>query len=301
MNLHNLLHSVDEQQLHILNIVIRQNSEIVAEHDFVPEQRVLLWSVSKTFTSMAVGIAEAEGYFHIEDPLAEYFRTPADPLWAQVTIRDLLRMGIGQRKDPFSAALDAGLALDNVEKLFLDETVVDPPGSHFLYNNAATYMLSKLISLRTGQCLNDYLRPRLFDPLGIHDVYWEADVNGVNFGCSGLHLNAHELSTFGQLLLDEGMMGHTRLIPREYIRAATVKQIDNADFNEYFATADHRAGYGYQIWLNRIPNTYRLDGYKGQYAVVIPEKQAVVTFVSDEPARITNILELTWDYLLEQL
>lgn len=301
MNLQNLLHAVDEQQLHILNIVIRQNGEIIAEHNFVDERRALLYSVSKTFTSMAVGIAEAEGYFHIGDPLSDYFRTPTDPLWAQMTIRDLLRMGVGQRKDPLSTALDAGQPLDNVEKLFFDEMLIDPPGSHFHYNNAATYMLSKLISLRTGLCLNDYLRPRIFEPLGILNVYWEADVNGVNFGCSGLRLNAHELSKFGQLLLDEGMMGSTRLIPREYIRAATTKQIDNTDFNAYFATTDHRVGYGFQIWLNRIPNSYRLDGYKGQYAVVIPEKQAVITFISDEPTKSTNILELIWDYLLEQL
>lgn len=301
MDLQPIINSVKDQNLHVLNLVIRQNGRIISKHDFQPEERVLLWSVSKTFTSMAVGIAQSEGFFQITDPLSQYFNIPSDPLWRQVTIRDLLCMGTGQRSDPFSAALNAGLPLDNVEKLFFAEPVVDAPGTHFLYNNAATYMLSKLINMRTGVCLNEYLRPRIFEPLGIKNVRWEADVNGVNFGCSGLYLNADELSRFGQLLLDEGWLVSKHLIPADYIRAAASKQIDTSDFNEYFATADHRTGYGYQMWMNSISGTCRLDGYMGQYVVIIPRMKAVVAITSNEPTKMVNILELVWQYLLDQL
>jgi CubicO group peptidase (beta-lactamase class C family) len=301
MNLNKLVEAVHERNLHILNLVVRQNGKITAEHDFAEEKPVLLWSVSKTFTAMAIGIAEQEGYFKLTDQLSAYFHTPATELFNKLTIRDLLCMGTGQKKCPVTEALSSGKPLDNIEELFFKEPVVFEPGTHFLYNNAATYMLSKLISIRTGDCLSDYLRPRIYEPLGIKDVQWEKDVNGINFGCSGLYLSAHDLSKFGQLLLNEGIWENQRLIPKSYLQEATRKQIETADFNEPFATADHRSGYGYQLWLNSYPGSYRLDGMYGQYVVIIPDKSAVITYVSNEPQNMTGILELTWEYLTAQL
>jgi CubicO group peptidase (beta-lactamase class C family) len=301
MDLSNLIQSADEQNLHILNIVVRQKGEITAEHNFAEETPVHLWSVSKTFTSMAIGIAACEGYFHLNDKLANYFPAATREKFNQLTIRDLLCMGTGQRECPFEKALNAGNNLDNVEKLFFEEPVVYAPGRHFLYSNAVTYMLSKLISVRTGNCLLDYLRPHIFEPLEIENVQWEKDVNGINFGCAGLHLCAHDLSKFGQLLLNEGMWNGKSLIPKQYIQEATKKQIDTSDFNKPFATADHKSGYGYQLWMNSYPGSYRLDGLYGQYVVIIPNKHAVITYVSNEPQNMTGILELTWKYIVEQL
>jgi CubicO group peptidase (beta-lactamase class C family) len=301
MDLTRLIRSVNEQNLHILNIVVRQNGEITAEHDFEPEKRLLLWSVSKTFTSIAVGIAVHEGFFDIEETLATYFQVPATDMWNRLTIRHLLCMGVGQARCPLTAAMDAGQPLDDIEKLFFNEPLVHEPGTRFLYNNAATYMLSKLISVRTGSCVSDYLRPRLFEPLGIRNVYWEKDIQGVNIGCSGLYLSAHEVSQFGQLLLDGGKWERKSLIPGEYIRAASSKQIDTSDFQTPWATADHKSGYGYQLWMNSYPDSYRLDGLYGQYAVILPEKKAVITYISNEPKNMTAILELTWKYLVKQL
>jgi CubicO group peptidase (beta-lactamase class C family) len=295
------LHSVVEENLHILNIIVRQNGEIIARHDFAEEKRVHLWSASKTFTSMGIGIAESEGYFKLNDRLSLYFHIPAGDWWNQLTIHDLLCMGTGQNKSSFTEAQNEGKPLDNVEELFFREPIMHKPGTHFLYDNATTYMLSKLISICTGSCLNDYLSPRIFEPLGIRNVEWEKDINGVNFGCGGLHLSAHELSKAGQLLLDEGRWGGTGLIPQEYIKKASRKQIDTSDFYEPFATADHKSGYGYQVWMNSYPGSYRMDGLYGQYAVIIPEKKTVITYISNEPKNMTGILELTWKYLIEQL
>ena len=126
-------------------------------------------------------------------------------------------------------------------------------------------------------------------------------MNGINFGCAGLHLCAHDLSKFGQLLLNEGVWNGKSLIPQQYIQEATKKQIDTSDFNEYFATADHKSGYGYQLWMNSYPGSYRLDGLYGQYVVIIPNKKAVITYVSNEPKNMTGILELTWKYIVGQL
>ena len=170
MYLGNLIQSANEQNLHILHIVVRQNGEITAEHNFAEETPVLLWSVSKTFTSMAIGIAAHEGYFNINDKIADYFQAAKREKFNKLTIRDLLCMGTGQTQCPVDKALDEGRNLDNVEELFFEEPIVYEPGRHYMYNNAATYMLSKLISITTGDCLLDYLRPRIFEPLGITSV-----------------------------------------------------------------------------------------------------------------------------------
>ncbi len=301
MNLQPLIHAVDQQDLHVLNIVVMQNGNITAEHDFAEEKRVLLWSGSKTFTSMAIGIAEYEGYLKIGDKLSKYFHTPAEAFWDQITVRDLLCMGTGQMKCPIDEALNSGKSLDNVEKLFFEEPIVYTPGTHFFYSNTATYMLSKLISIQTKTSLNEYLRPRVFEPLVLENVQWEKDINGIDFGCSGLYLSAHEVAKFGQLLLNEGEWENKRLIPQKYIQEATKKQISNADFNKSFATADHKNGYGYQVWMNSYSGSYRLDGLYGQYAVIIPDKKAVIVYISNEPKNMTGILELTWKYIVEQL
>lgn len=137
--------------------------------------------------------------------------------------------------------------------------------------------------------------------MGIVDVDWEKNTHGVNFGCAGLHLSARDLSKLGQLYLNEGVWEGKCLVPQKYIREATRKQIDTSDFHAYFATADHKSGYGYHVWMNSYPGSYRMDGLYGQYVVIITEKNAVITYVSNEPQKMTAILELTWNCIVDQL
>jgi CubicO group peptidase (beta-lactamase class C family) len=298
-----LIASAQAQNLQILNVIVRQHGEIIARHDFAPEKPVLLWSASKTFVSMAVGIAQAEGLFSINDPLLEYFHPEGEvnDNLQHLRVRDLLCMGAGHRVDPVSAALEKGESVDDIESLFFAEPFVDAPGTRFKYDNSATYMLSKLITKRSGLNLRDYLLPRLFNPLSIETPHWESDSASIAFGCSGLYLNATDLSKFGQLLLNLGEWQSKQLIPREYVVQATRQQISTADFNEPFATADYRSGYGYQMWMNRIPGTWRVDGLYGQYIIGLPEQGATVTYISNEPEKMTSIIELTWNNLLHSL
>lgn len=302
--LNDLIESVEIQNLHVLNVVVRKDGDIIAQHDFEEEKPNLLWSVSKTFTSMGIGIAENEGYFRLNDKIVDYF---ADEIievndnLKKVTIHDLLCMGTGHEIDPLTKAMGEDKPLDDISKLFFEELIVFEPGTHFLYNNAATYMLSKLISITTGCNLKEYLMPRIFQPLGINEPRWDCDVNGISLGCSGLYLTARELSKFGQLLLNNGVWNNKQLIPEDYIVKATKPQIDTSQFDEYFATADHKQGYGYQIWMNSYPNSYRLDGLYGQYVVILPDKNAVVTYVSNEPSNMIGVLELTWNTIVNKL
>ncbi|MCY6369943.1 serine hydrolase domain-containing protein [Clostridium ganghwense] len=302
--LDDLIKSVKTQNLHVLNVVVRNDGDIIAEHDFEEEKPTLLWSVSKTFTSMAIGIAENEGYFSLNDKIVDYFEDDIIQIndnLKKMTIHDLLCMSTGHAGCPLMKAMDENKSLDDISKLFFEEPVTFEPGTHFLYNNAATYMLSKLISITTGYSLKKYLMPRIFQPLGISDPKWNCDVNGISLGCSGLYLTARELSKFGQLLLNHGVWNKKQLIPAEYIIQATKCQIDTSEFNEYFATADHKQGYGYQIWMNSYPNSYRMDGLYGNYVVILPDKNAVITYVSNEPSNMTGVLELTWNTIVNKL
>lgn len=302
--LDDLIESVKIQNLHVLSVVVRKDGEIIAEHDFEEAKPTLLWSVSKTFTSMAIGIAENEGYFSLNDKIIDYFADDIIEIndnLKKMTIHDLLCMSTGHATCPLEKAIEENKFFDDISKLFFEEPIIFEPGTHFVYNNAATYMLSKLISITTGCSLKAYMMPRIFKPLGISEPQWDSDVNGISLGCSGLYLTARELSKFGQLLLNGGRWNEKQLIPEAYIEQATKSQIDTSKFNEYFATMDHKQGYGYQIWMNSYSNSYRMDGLYGQYVVILPEKNAVITYVSNEPSNMTGILELTWSTIVDKL
>lgn len=303
--LDDLIESVKNQNLHVLNVIVRQDGDIIAKHDFEEEKPTLLYSVSKTFTSMAVGIAISEGYFNIGDHVIDFFpNVPQECIseyLKRMTIHDLLCMGTGHAECPVvKAKWENGEEWD-ITQLFFDEPIVFEPGTHFTYDNSATYMLSKIISITTGTNLDNYLNEKIFRHLDISKPKWDICPKGIPQGFSGLHLTAEQLSKFGQLILDKGVWKGKRLIPSSYIDQATAVQIETNDFTPYFATADHRQGYGYQIWMNSYPNSYRMDGLYGQYVVIIPDKNAVITYVSNEPKNMTGVLELTWDTLVNKL
>lgn len=206
--LDDLIESVKMQNLHVLSVVLRKDGNIIAEHNFEEPKPTHLWSGSKTFTSMAIGIAESEGYFSLNDKIVDHFADDIIEMndnLKKMTIHDLLCMGTGHARCPMEKAIKENGPFDNISKLFFEEPVVFEPGTHFVYNNGATYMLSKLISITTGYSLKEYLMPRIFKPLGIPDPQWDSDINGISFGCAGLYLKARELSKFGQLLLNNGV------------------------------------------------------------------------------------------------
>lgn len=300
-----LIISAKNENLNILNIVVRQNGEIIDRHDFEEEKPVLLWSVSKTFTSMAVGIAISENYFKLDDHIIDFFPEFLDKsrneYVKKLTVHDLLCMGTGHAECPIVKADWSNGKEWDITELFFQEPFVYEPGTHYVYDNSAAYILSRIISITTGNDLDEYLNKKIFEPLEIPKPQWDRCPKGVIQGFSGLHLKAEELSRFGQLILDKGVWNNKQLIPRDFIEKATSVQIKTDDFNPFYATDDHHQGYGYQIWRNSYPNSYRMDGSRGQYVVIIPDKNAVITFVSNEPKNMSGILALTWSTLVDKL
>jgi len=172
------------------------------------------------------------------------------------------------------------------------------PGTRFLYNSVATYMLSAILQEVTGEKLIDYLTPRLFEPLSIKGADWEVDPDGINTGGWGLRVKTEDMAKLGQLYLQKGKWNQQQILPETWIEDATTAQImqkpDATD--EEKATSDWVQGYGYQIWRCR-PNAFRADGAFGQYIIVMPEWDAVVAIT----ANVNNMqheIDLVWKHLL---
>ena len=177
-------------------------------------------------------------------------------------------------------------------KTFLAQPVPFKPGTHFLYNTSATYMLSAIVQKATGQTVLDYLTPRLFEPLGIENPTWETSPQGISAGGYGLSIRTEDIAKFGQLYLQKGKWHGKQLVPAAWVEAATARQTSNGSNPK----SDWDQGYGYQFWRCRH-GAYRGDGAFGQYCIVLPEQDAVIAITSGVKD-MQAVLNLVWDKLL---
>ena len=169
------------------------------------------------------------------------------------------------------------------------------PGTHFLYNTPATYMLSAIVQKVTGITVLDYLRPRLFEPLGIENPQWDTSPQGISLGGYGLSVRTEDIARFGQLYLQKGVWMGKRLVPSAWIDAATTRQTSSGSN----PTSDWEQGYGYQFWRSRH-GLYRGDGAFGQFCIVMPEQDAVVAITSGG-RDMQAVMNLVWEKLLPAL
>ncbi len=256
----------------------------------------VLYSLSKSFTSTAVGLAIAEGKLSLDDEVLKFFpeEAPAQPSanLREMRVRDLLRMNTGQVTEPsIMTPADSTLRDATWMKRFLAHTVPFKPGTHFLYNSPATYTLSAIVQKVTGQAVLDYLRPRLFAPLGIESPTWMASPQGISAGAYGLNVRTEDIARFGQLYLQKGMWNGRQLIPTAWVDEATARQTSNGS-NPH---SDWDQGYGYQFWRSR--HGFRGDGAFGQYMLILPEYDAVVAITSGV-RDMQSVMNIVWDKLL---
>jgi CubicO group peptidase (beta-lactamase class C family) len=156
-------------------------------------------------------------------------------------------------------------------------------------------MCSAIVTKVTGQTVVDYLKPRLFDPLGIDSPRWDASEEGYSKGGYGLFLRTEEIAKFGELFLRAGKWGDEQLIPESWVRAATSKQVDN-DRAPSAKNPEWSQGYGFQFWRCRH-NAYRGDGRDGQICLVMPDQDAVLA-ITAQTGQMQAELDLVWEKLL---
>ena len=268
----------------------------------------VLHSVSKTFTATAVGLAIAEGKMALTDKVIDYF---PDKLPANVsknlkamTVRDLLTMSCGHDVEPSTRN-----AQQDWVTAFLAHPVVHKPGKFYLYNSMGTYLLSAIVQKVTGEKVVDYLDTRLFQPLRIDKPRWDESPQGINCGGWGLYLKTEDLAKMGQLLLQKGKWNGKQLIPAKWVAEMSKKQVESinpgtrieqaAERGMTKESSDWMQGYGYQMWRCR-PGCFRADGARGQYIIVVPDKDAVIAITSDVED-LQGELNLVWKHILPAL
>ncbi|TDF93567.1 serine hydrolase domain-containing protein [Paenibacillus piri] len=291
------LEAVQNKQLELHSLMVLRHGHVVAEGWWAPYAADLphmMFSLSKSFTSTAIGLAVAEGIVSLDDAVVSFFpeEAPDDvsPNLASMHIRHLLMMGTGHAQDTTpSLRREEGASW---VKTFLHAPVEHAPGTYFVYNSGATYMLSAILQKVTGDKLLDYLQPRLMEPLGIYGATWETCPRGIHVGGWGLNIKTEDIAKFGQLYLQEGIWNGQRIISEAWVREATSKHISNGNGGE----SDWAQGYGYQFWRCRH-NIYRGDGKYGQFCVVMPEQDAVVAMTSGTND-LQGVLNLVWKHLL---
>ncbi len=278
------------------SLMLLRDGHVIAEGWWAPysaERVHLLYSLSKSFTSSAVGLAVHEGLLSLDDTVLSHFpeleEEITDPRSRRMLVRHVLAMASGHREETLQRALD----IDPVDLVrgFLLLPPDEEPGTVFAYNQPCTYTVARIVQRVTGQSLTEYLRPRLLEPLGIDDVGWIRDDSGYELGFSGLHATTEAIAALGQLYLQNGEWDGHQVLPSDWVELATRSHVSNGSN----PASDWEQGYGFQFWMAR--HGYRGDGAFGQFCVVLPEHNIVLA-MTGQSEDMQGILDLAWEHLL---
>ena len=287
------IEAADKEVIAMHSFMLVRHGRVVAEGWWKPEaadKPHVMHSLSKSFTSTAIGLAVADGKLSMDDPVLKFFpgEAPAEPSakLKAMRVRDLLTMTSGHEVEVKFTTNTPWV------EAFLAHPVPHKPGSHFQYNTPGSHMLSAILRKVTGETVLDYLRPRLFEPLGIENPEWGSSPQGNTFGGWGLKIRTEDVAKFGQLYLQKGLWNGKQLVPASWVAQATSKQVSNGSD----PTKDWDQGYGFQFWRCRH-GAFRGDGANGQFCIVMPEQDAVVAITADTRDMQAE-LNVVWDKLL---
>ena len=302
------LQAVADHNEDLHSVMVLQHGKVLEEKFFQGDSAHILNSVSKTFTSTAVGFAISEGLLALDEKIVDIFpelvtENVSDTM-KRVTVRNLLTMNSGHGTEPASVRRS-----NDWVQAFLESHLDYEPGTCYCYNSYGTYVLSAAVQKRSGQKIVDYLDTRLWQPLGIEKPRWQESPAGINTGGWGLYLKTEDLARMGLCILNGGKFGGKQVIPAEWVAEMGKYQVPsvNAGVNQHQAVErgmdptenDWMQGYGYQMWRCRH-NAFRADGANGQYIIIIPEKDAVIVTTANI-RDMAEELNLIWDHILPAL
>lgn len=286
------------------SIMLVRHGQVFAEGYWAPysaADRTLVYSLSKSFTSAAVGIAVDDGRFGYDDRLVDLFDDVVDRRLvgeraASITVRHCLAMATGHTADSlYSPALAERPGRTPWAGALCPEPT-GVPGETFCYNQWATWTLAEVVHQATGTDVHALLTERVFTPLGLTGTAWDADPAGRVLGFSGLHVSTEHIAAFFQLILDGGVADGRALLPAEWIaehaKAHTITGVANA-------TSDWEAGYGWQFWRN-ARGGYRGDGAFGQFAILVPDADLLVV-LTGQTDRMQAVLDNVYGHLVPAL
>ena len=289
------LDEMKEQKLHLHNLMILRHGKVICETSFAPwskDKKHMLFSLTKSFTSTAMGFAVQDGLLSLDDKVIDFFpemfTNPPCENMQKMKVKNVLTMNTGHSIEPRMQG-------ENWERNFLHSYVDHEPGTHFIYNTTGTYMLSAIIQRATGKKTLDYLREKLFVPLGMSDDIWaEESPTGVMTGGHGLNVRIEDIAKLGQFLLQKGKWNGKQLLNEQWIKDAQTPWSDNSHWT---GGPDWNSGYGYQFWMCSAKNVFRGDGACGQFCVVCPDQDMVIA-INSGVQDMAAILRSIWDNVL---
>ena len=281
-----MLREIQARNLPVHSLLIIRHGYLVTEVYFPPYQREFkhpLFSVTKSVTSALVGKALQEGRLQdVQQKVLDFFpdiaREVTDPRVKEVTLRQLLTMSAGFNTETMPDLSSPAAADGTIKHILTYDSILYPPGTTFYYDSGLPHLLSAVVQKATGLTLQAYAQQELFDPLGISNVSWAADPQGVTLGSTGLMLRSPDLAKLGYLYLHHGRWNGTQLLPEDWVAASTRKQIDTSGL----MNAAEDDGYGY-LWWPDSGGGYAAHGFGGQYLFVFPAQDMVVVFTGGLP------------------
>ncbi len=245
------------------------HGKVICECNFAPYPKGM-WhithSMCKSITGMAIGMLIEEGKLklneNIYDIFSDHMNAFSKIFRPVITVENLLTMTSGVTFN------ESGIVSGN-DWLgsFLNASVNGKPGTEFQYNSLNTYVLSAIVTKRTGETLTEYLTPRLFGPLGITKYYWETCPKGITKGGWGLFLCAEDMAKLGQLYLQKGKWNGQQLVSEYWIEISTARHLK---------TQNDTYGYGYQLWMEQRPGSFEYNGMLGQNVIIYPDMDMVL-------------------------
>ncbi len=294
-----MLDELYRQGIEMHAFMLLRHGQVCAEGSWAPYQPDvphIMFSFSKSLTSTAIGFAVQEGILSLDDRLVDIFpeeapENPSENL-KNCQVRHLLMMGCGHEQEiDWGDPEDAGWIAR-----FMHQPFVYQPGSHFLYNTAGTNMLSAILTKKTGQSLTQFLKPRLFQPLGMGDIFCQPLAGGIEMGGAGMSLTIEDMARFVQFVANQGSWEGRQLLNAAWFQEATSKQIENAGAG-WGGDPDWQAGYCYQFWRCAQEGVFRGDGAYGQYGVVMTQQDAVLV-IHSASMKLQAVLTAVWEKLL---
>ena len=258
--------SKDTEMHHFMAL---RHGKVICECNFAPYPKGM-WhithSMCKSITGMAIGMLIEEEKLKLDENIYDIFPNHINAFSKifrpVITVENLLTMTSGVTFN------ESGIVSGN-DWLgsFLNASVNGKPGTEFQYNSLNTYVLSAIVTKRTGETLTEYLTPRLFGPLGITKYYWETCPKGITKGGWGLFLCAEDMAKLGQLYLQRGKWNGQQLVSEYWIEISTARHLK---------TQNDTYGYGYQLWMEQRPGSFEYNGMLGQNVIIYPDMDMVL-------------------------
>lgn len=303
-----------KNQIQIDAVAVIQNGELLRMRQYSDVKYKNVYSIAKSYTATAIGMAIEEGLLSLDDKpyemFSELFPDNADERWKKITLRHLLTMTSGHGR-PYLMAEERkklrGETKRKPDKKYMEEwlrflferPISYEPGERFVYSNLCPYVAGRMLEKAAGVSLLDYLYERLWKPLHMEKPRWDMDNSGHTFPASDLYLDVLDMAVLGQIYLGKGEYKGIRFISEAWVEEVTKNQIPSSSINPAGASEDEEKGYGYYFWINSQEG-FRAYGKEGQMIVVLPKKNAVVAIQANhEDAQ--QVMDLMWKTIYPQL